>query len=248
MNSIKSNKKGLKIGLISVGAVVLALVIFCAVYFGNYYHADMDAISKMDVGSSFDIRELESGNIAFMPESPRACIIFYPGGKVEYTSYVPLMKACAERNVGCILVKMPFNLAVFDINAAEGIKDQFPQIDRWYMAGHSLGGSMAASYLKDEHNDFEGLILLGAYSTADLSETSLRVLSIYGSEDGVMNREKYDNCMSNLPSSTEELIINGGCHAYFGVYGAQSGDGVPTLTNKEQIIITADKICDYIGG
>jgi len=248
MNNTKSNKKRLKIALISVGAVILAMIIACAVYLCDYYRADTDAIFEMDMGDSFNITELDDGNIAFMPKSPKACMIFYPGGKVEYTSYIPLMKACAERNIACILVKMPFNLAVFDISAAEGIKDQFPQIDRWYMAGHSLGGSMAASYLEGRHNEFEGLILLGSYSTADISRTSLRVLSIYGSEDGIMNREKYAECISNLPTDTEELVINGGCHAYFGVYGAQNGDGVPTLTNKEQIIITADKICDYIGG
>lgn len=102
------------------------------------------------------------------------------------------------------------------------------------MAGHSLGGSMASSYLEENHSDYEGLILLGSYSTADISATSLDVLSIYGSEDGVLNREKYKECMVNLPSDTEEYIIDGGCHAYFGAYGAQEGDGTPTVGNRKQ--------------
>ena len=38
------------------------------------------------------------------------------------------------------------NLAVLDLNAAKGIPEQYPQIKHWYIGGHSLGGSMAASH------------------------------------------------------------------------------------------------------
>lgn len=68
-------------------------------------------------------------------------------------------------------------------------------------SGHSLGDSMAASYLADNTNDYEGLILLGSYSTADLSGTDLSALSVYGSEDKVLNREKYNENKSNLPDN-----------------------------------------------
>ena len=101
---------------------------------------------------------------------------------------------------------------------------------------------MAASYIADHTKDYEGLILLGSYSTVDLSDTELAVLSIFGSEDKVMNREKYDSNKSNLPNNTTEFIIDGGCHAYFGMYGAQNGDGKPTITNEEQIRITVENI------
>ena len=248
MKTDKKSKNKLKLGII-IGITVLAIILAVFfIYTGIYYEADMEAIEKMDFGGSFQALELDNGNLAFIPENPIAGLIFYPGGKVEYTAYIPLMEACASRNIACVLVEMPFNLAVFDINAADGIKEEFPQIEKWYMAGHSLGGSMASSYLEENHGEYEGLILLGSYSTADISDTSLRVLSLYGSEDGVLNREKYSECMANLPDSAVEFIIDGGCHAYFGVYGAQDGDGVPTLTNEEQIKITADKIYGLIGG
>ncbi len=38
--------------------------------------------------------------------------------------------------------------------------------------------------------ELDGLVLLAAYSTADLTDSGLRVYSTYGSEDGVLNREK----------------------------------------------------------
>ena len=105
---------------------------------------------------------------------------------------------------------------------------------------------MAASYLKKNADDYEGLSLLGSYSTADLSESGLAVLSVYGSEDKVMNREKYEKNKSNLPGDFTEIVIEGGCHAHFGMYGAQDGDGVPGISNHEQISITAEKIINMI--
>ena len=105
---------------------------------------------------------------------------------------------------------------------------------------------MAASYLADHVDEYEGLILLGSYSTADLSDTDLDVLSIYGSEDKVLNRKKYDGNKSNLPDDFCEVVIDGGCHAYFGMYGAQDGDGTPTISNHEQIGLTAKHISNAI--
>lgn len=224
-------------------SVVLALAIIvgaCAIYLGDYYRADNEAIGAF-LPQGVTWKE-ESGRIVFEPEGATKGFIFYPGGKVEYTAYIPLMQACAEEGILCVLVEMPFNLAVFDVNAADGIQKEYPEIEEWYIGGHSLGGSMAASYIAENAKEYEGLILLGSYSTADLSDTDLAVLSGFGSEDKVMNREKYDKNKSNLPNDFIEFVIDGGCHAYFGMYGAQEGDGTPTITNEEQIRITVENI------
>jgi pimeloyl-ACP methyl ester carboxylesterase len=114
------------------------------------------------------------------------------------------------------------------------------------MGGHSLGGSMAASYLEKNAKSYDGLVLLGSYSTANLSKADLDVLSMYGSEDKVMNREKYDKNKSNLPSGFTEIVIEGGCHAYFGMYGNQDGDGVSKIDVFEQISLTSLYINDFI--
>ena len=180
-----------------------------------------------------------------MPENPKAGFIFYPGGKVEVDSYYPLMCALAENDILAVAIKMPFNLAVFDINAGDGIKEHFPEVTSWYIGGHSLGGSMSASYLDKNREDFDGLILLGSYSTVDFSDTSLGVLSIYGENDMVMNREKYEDYKPNLPFLTEH-IIKGGNHAGFGMYGAQKGDGALTISNEAQIKETADIVSYFI--
>ena len=126
------------------------------------------------------------------------------------------------------------------------MQEQYPEIEEWYIGGHSLGGSIAASYLAKNADDYEGLILLGSYSITDLSTTDLDVLSIYGSEDLVMNREKYEANKSNLPDDFIEIVIEGGCHAYFGMYGMQDGDGAPTISNHEQIDLTVMEIMKII--
>ena len=244
-----STQKRKRKGLIGIGAAVLvvaAIVIACAVYLNDYYHTDAEASAAFAVADTVKVESLAENVIVCAPEEPRAGLIFYPGGKVEYTAYVPLMQALAAEGIQCVLVEMPFNLAVLDMNAAEGILEQYPEIEDWYIGGHSLGGSMAASYLADHTDEFEGLILLGAYSTADLSETSLDVLSIYGSEDQVLNREKYEEYKPNLPDGFTEVVIDGGCHAYFGVYGSQEGDGIPTISNEEQINAAVGAVVEWI--
>ncbi len=234
-------KRKILIIITSVTLALASVVGACALYLGDYYRADHDAIGAfLPQGTTW--KEDPDGMIVFMPEGATKGFIFYPGGKVEYTAYVPLMQACAEEGVLCVLVEMPFNLAVLDVNAADGIQQEYPEIEDWYIGGHSLGGSMAASYLADHAQDYKGLVLLGSYSTADLSDTDLAVLSVFGSEDKVMNREKYDENKSNLPTGFTEIVIEGGCHAYFGMYGAQDGDGTPVITNEEQIRLTVENI------
>lgn len=232
--------------LLCILATVLLLLAGCYIYVEDYYHTDTDAVEAFMPGAQIEERELDDGSIAYIPGSASAGIIFYPGGKVEYTAYEPLMRSLAERGILTVLVKMPCNLAVLKQNAADGIREQFAEVESWYMAGHSLGGSMAASYISKNRDDFDGLILLAAYSTADLSDSELNVASIYGSEDGVMNREKYGEYMKNLPTGTVETVIDGANHANFGMYGEQKGDGEARISGTDQITKTAEIIDHFI--
>lgn len=240
----KHRKRKAAITLVSLLLVLATAVGAVCFYVGDYYRTDEKAVEVFSYGRPVTERELEGG-LAFLPEDPQAGFIFYPGGKVEYTAYKPLMTALAEKGILCVLLKMPLNLAVLDINAAEGVQEEFPEIGCWYIGGHSLGGSMAASYISSK-DALKGLILLGSYSTADLTEGDLRVLSVYGSEDGVLNREKYEKYRSNLPEGFTERVIEGGCHAYFGMYGRQEGDGEPAISPEEQVEITAEIVAEFI--
>ncbi len=230
--------------MLRVLALVLAvLVVGSGVYLSRYYHADSRAQAALaQPPEGVAIQTLEGGALAFVPAQPEAGLIFYPGGKVETESYAPLLTACARRGILCVLADFPFRLAVFDPDAAGDLMGQFPQITRWYVGGHSLGGVMAARYAGAHPAELEGLVLLASYSTADLTDSGLRVLSVLGSEDRVLNREKYNQAKPLLPADTRELVIDGGCHALFGDYGPQAGDGTPTISAEEQQALTADAV------
>ncbi len=226
--------------------LLLALLLLAGgvFYVSDYYHADPSVSALL----AEDLPEIsitaENGRIVFRPEEVKAGLIFYPGGKVEYTAYSPLMLELAERGFLCILLKMPLNLAFLGMNAADTVYADFPEVGHWILAGHSLGGAAAGIYAAEHADNLDGLMLLAAYTTADLKEKDIKVLSIYGSEDGVLNRGSYEKNRGNLPADTIERIIPGGCHAWFGSYGAQKGDGFPTISNEEQIRLTAETASD----
>lgn len=166
--------------------------------------------------------------------SAEAGLILYPGAKVDPHAYVPLAEKIAERGYICVIAKMPFNLAFFGIDAASGIIDNYPQTDSWWIAGHSLGGVAAAQYAANHADALEGIALLASYPASDLSETSLRALSVYGSQDLVLNRESLAENATKLPANTKTVAIEGGNHAGFGAYGPQKGDGEAAISADEQ--------------
>ena len=162
--------------------------------------------------------------------------IFYPGGKVEHLAYAPMLTQLSNHGITCVLVKMPLNLAVFNINAADSIKENFDDIDTWYIGGHSLGGAMASSYIEGKGDQYSGLILMGAYP---INTEDIKTLAIYGSEDMGLDLEK-------LESTANTHEISGGNHAYFGNYGEQAGDGIASMSREEQQTITVQLVSDFI--
>ena len=246
MNRSRQKTKGWKIALtvlIAVGAILSAV---CVIYLNDYYCADAAASEALKSDDAVEVEWIDDNGIVFLPTEPEAGLIFYPGGKVEFTAYAPLLRSLAEEGILCILIKMPCNLAVLDVDAAEGIQERFPEIEDWYIGGHSLGGAMAAGYVAEHVDEYNGLILLAAYSTKDISKSGLQVLSVYGSEDGVLDIEKYNGSRTNLPVDMEEHIIEGGCHAQFGSYGKQEGDGEPGISSEEQRKVTAQYIAELM--
>lgn len=238
-----------------VAGVIAALVVAAAVYLNTYYHASDTTLVALASDDVVTVTEQDDGDLVFAPAASSTAaaapgagvgLIFYPGGKVDQRAYAPLMHACAERGFTCVLVRMPFNLAVFDANAADGEKAAFPEVSRWYLGGHSLGGAMAASYASTHADEYAGLLLCAAYSTKDLSATGLAVESVYGTADGVLNRGSYEKHRGNVPQMVED-VIPGGCHSYFGDYGAQDGDGQPTIGREEQMARTADDLVALAG-
>lgn len=240
-NRSRTKHSFLKILLAIVLVIVAVTGISFGIYVSDYYHADETALSLLENPGDVSILQDDQGNYTVLPQKAGDTgIIFYPGGKVDERAYLPLLKKYAENGITCILVKMPFHLAVFNMNGADGIQKQYPGITKWYLAGHSLGGAMAAVYIARHVSEYQGLILLGAYSTKDLSDTDLTVVWIDGDQDGVINQKQVLKNQDHYPENTYVFMIAGGNHAQFGSYGVQKGDGQASISAKEQWQETVD--------
>ncbi len=244
MSKSKKMKKPLKIALIIIsvilGLCVLALGI-CMIPCKTEAAASLALVSSEEI----TVKEINEGT-AFIPQNPVAGVIFYPGARVQAKAYAPLMKELAENGIVAIVLDIPFNLAFFDINAADGVKEQFPDVSSWYIGGHSLGASVSGMYLEKHISDFDGIIMFAGFITNDLSKTDLKAISIYGSNDGILTGGLYDDNLKNLPSDLNEYIIVGGNHAGFAYYGEQKGDNDATIPKGTQIKLTAEYIAKNI--
>lgn len=236
-------------------AVVFVIVIIGYLYLSNYYHADASALSILSAGNgnaaasgeenaavsgngTVTISENEQGLFLDGPGTEDA-LIFYPGGKVEYTAYLPLLNRLAKGGLDCFLTEMPGNLAILDMDRAEDVMAAY-SYDHWYLGGHSLGGAAAAMYAAGADVTPDGLILLAAYPTKQLPD--MKVLELYGSEDAVLNRERLEKTGKNLPADAVVWEIPGGNHAQFGNYGFQEGDGTASIPAEVQQEITKEMI------
>ena len=185
----------------------------------------------------------KTGTIVYgEPSQSDVALIFYPGGNVDPYAYEDLCNSLVQNGIPVIVAKMPMKLAIFGINRANGIIRDYPDVDHWYIGGHSLGGAMAAIWTAKHQDDVDGVIFLAAYSTKDLD---VPVLSIYGTNDGVLNMKSYNKNLNRL-SDVDEYIIEGGNHCQFGSYGFQKGDNDATISHDEQIYKTVESIVSFM--
>ncbi len=99
------NKKKIVFSLL-VGMICFITVIW---YVNDYYHADENVQIYLQEKDSVSVTEMTDGLYLDGP-GDNAAMIFYPGAKVEYTAYLPLLSDLAERGIDCFLIKMPCNL------------------------------------------------------------------------------------------------------------------------------------------
>lgn len=225
--------------------IICFLIIMFGVYVNDYYHSEITIEEAQNLSDTVEITS-SGGDIWLDGPGENDIFIFYPGAKVEYTSYLPLLTQVAENGIDCVLVKMPCNLAFFGINKAQDYLDAGYGYTNWYIGGHSLGGAMAAYWATGHLDELSGLVLLAAYPTKSLQAEGFFVVSIYGSEDHVLNFDKVESGRDFMPEDYTEICITGGNHAQFGDYGVQDGDGTATISREEQISKTAEAIVDMV--
>ena len=208
------------------------------------YPADETVLAALQPDKTVIVTQTEYGWFFDGPSESDA-LIFYPGAMVEETAYAPLLHRLASEGMDVCLVRMPLRMAVLAQNKADGIMELY-SYEHWYIGGHSLGGAVAANYAAANEDHLTGLVLLAAYPTHTIG-SSVHVISIYGSEDGVLNRERMESGKAYVQGAYSEYVIDGGNHAQFGNYGTQRGDYPARLTSEEQQALAAAYILNGIG-
>ena len=224
--------------------LVLALFLGACFYFGSYYRADETALTALKSDDAVQVSRIPQGGYFFDGPCKDTAIIFYPGAKVETSAYAPLMHRIAEERADVFLLDMPLHMAFFGINKADRIRSAYGTYSSWFMAGHSLGAAMAAQYVSEHLDAYDGLIMLAGYPTRNLHADGFSLLNIYGSNDG--HTGMLAKNPQHRPQDTTEVVIDGGNHAQFGNYGIQKGDGTSDISALQQQEEAAAAIASFI--
>ena len=167
--------------------------------------------------------------------------VFYPGALVDPRSYAPTAQAIAAQGYLTVIVKMVGDLAILSPNRASVVINDYPDIETWVIGGHSFGGAIACSYAKNFPDMVQGVVLWAAYPSPAFSirDTSLKVISIFGTDDGLATPEEIEASRADLPPDTHFVAIEGGNHTQFGWYDVypnpvQPGDNSPGITRQQQ--------------
>jgi pimeloyl-ACP methyl ester carboxylesterase len=217
-----------------IGVLLLAVAVMGFILWTNSTMGPMpEAFAELRSDEHVTVRVDEF--IVFEPErkNVNTALVFYPGGRVDYRSYAAPLHKIAAQGYLVILLPVRFNLASFDVNAADRAMAAYPEIRHWVVGGHSLGGMAAATYAS-RREDLDGVIFWASYPADDsLKNTDMNVLSIYGTLD-MAGTDSFEESRADLPAATEFVVIKGGNHAQFGDYGVQPGDNEATITPHEQ--------------
>lgn len=195
------------------------------------YSATNEAIQYLKSSETVKVSKTEEGYF-FDGPGDEIAIIFFPGARVQYTAYAKLMYKFAENGKDCFLLASPLNFAFLNTYAPEKIMQKY-SYERWYISGHSLGGVVACRYASDKPSKVRGVICLASYPAKELP-SNLEYISIYGSEDKVLNMEMLEKSKKYLPENNQIFVIDGGNHSGFANYGKQDGDGKAKISSDEQ--------------
>ncbi len=176
------------------------------------------------------------------PVHGNPALVFLCGSGVSAEAYAPMLRPIADSGYTVFIVKLPYRFAPLELHKREAVQRaqaivaSYPEIGRWVVAGHSLGGALACRLAQAEPQWFAGLVLIGTThpKTEDLSRLPFPVTKVYGSNDRVAPPERVLAGRGRLPGATRWIEIKGGNHSQFGCYGHQLLDGEATISREAQ--------------
>ena len=222
----------------TVALVILALLAVASVGFAWYLQPQpLLPEAQESLGAKPDTAFQKNGeNYEWMPPSMHYSVglVVYPGARVPPTAYGPLAQRIAAHGYLVVVVSMPLNLAILESDAAASVMAAHPEVTRWAIAGHSLGGVTAAQFIASHPGAMRGLALWASYPSADVGGSGAACTSIYGTLDAGAGQITSQASRSLLPADCVFVAIAGGNHEQFGYYTGQPNDPPATITRDDQ--------------
>jgi pimeloyl-ACP methyl ester carboxylesterase len=212
-------------------ALIVSLVAF-VLWAENPMRAEAGPLATVDYVDNTD-------GVVLSPDAPNgAGLVYIAGARVEPQAYAAKLSGLVDAGYTVVIARPNLNFAIFEYRSLSVFEALAPDVETWFVGGHSLGGVKACLYAADASTEVAGLILFGSYCSADLSETELPVLTLSATKDALSTPATIADAASLLPNTATLVTIDGGNHAQFGDYGVQPGDGestIPDATFEQQL-------------
>jgi dienelactone hydrolase len=238
-----------KFGKALAGAVVIAALL---AYLGLSYTTRARNAAPSDEALAAlvpdDVVQVESGDWLVMRPAgaePAAGLIVYPGANCDVRGYAPVLRAIAAAGYLVVAVTMPFDFSIFAPNSADAVRAAYRGVRDWVMAGHSMGGAMAARYAFHHADELAGLILWDSYppETNTLVDTDLPIVNIHRATPDGRPPRKFTAQRYLYPDSSEWVPIPGGNHMQFGSFVGggyvEEWDAVISRDEQQAIVVAA---------
>ena len=233
--SRKRSKHGPLVAALLLGAAAIGSALFFKPYPALEDKALLRSDDKVGVAG-------EGEGLAFIPAQASSALrkttglVFYGAAGVPPEAYAYLARACALAGYTAVLASAPLNFPPLAPSRASLAATSHPEVARWVLAGHALGGRAAALYAARPGSKAAGLLLLasGLGGVVDLSTKSLPVVTVSASRDALESHAGVRADQGRLPEGSRYVEISGGNHAQFGEYGPQPGDGVAEIPGPTQ--------------
>lgn len=214
-----------------VGGLLVVAVLAAAVWL-RPYAAEPVAVAATVPSPSVDVVDTPT-RWELRPRGRPADVgvAFLPGALVDPRAYLALLRPLAERGYLVVVVKPPLGVAL--LSPVDPVLDAHPEVARWVLGGHSLGGVAAAELAVAAGQRVHGLFFWASYPAGDLSGAPLAAASVSGDRDALSTPADIAASRVRLPPGTAFTVVPGAVHAFFGDYGPQAGDGTPGTTRAQ---------------
>jgi len=189
---------------------------------------------------------------AFVPtaNTPRVGYVYHVGAGVPAEAYFPSLRQIADKGFLVIVLRLPNNYGLLDVNASGIAMNDFPSIVHWVMGGHSLG-AVSASYYASIDPRVKGLVLHDSGPRNNIATLPLRVLYAYAAPAGTGDRVPPGSLatfyFSRLPNTTVYYPIEGSNHYQFGWYGTQTPGTPATISRQDQTTSIVESTFLFLG-